>query len=51
MTRKGEMSRWMQKTRKAACREIARNVKGCKSAPLIQPDMERKGQCRAGYLR
>ena len=28
MTRKGEMSRWMQKTRKAACREIARNVKG-----------------------
>ena len=28
MTRKGEMSIWVQKTKKAAHKEIARNVKG-----------------------
>ena len=28
MTRKGEMSTWVQKTKKAARREIAKSVKG-----------------------
>lgn len=31
MTWKGGMGRWMQKTEKAACREIARNVKGIRA--------------------
>ena len=45
-TREGR--RWVQN--KTARKEKRGTQRVCESAPLIQPDMEGKGQCRADLL-
>ena len=44
------MGRWVQKTESCSQRDSAER-KGYVSAPLIQPDMEGKRQCRARHLK
>ena len=56
MPRKGGMSRWMQKTKKAACREIARNAKGrflelCKAFGVQTENTHSQSGCGYDQIR